>query len=116
MLALCAVEPDWSRGIGHLICEGPVGNIVCVGCGHKAGPETVVQRCTRRVEGSLCDGVVFRPEAESDCVALRRSDGVWLEYQLAGLGTDCDIVVDCEHRTDHSGSSENGLEMHYDWL
>ena len=50
--------------------------------------------------------MVLGPEAESDCIALGRSDGVRLEDELASLGTDRNLVVYCEYRTGESDACE----------
>lgn len=116
MLALGAVEPDGSRGIGDLICECPVRDIVRVGGRNKARPEAVVHGLAWRVEGGLSDGVVLGPETESDSVTLGSGDAVWLEDQLASLGSNGDLVVHCKSGASEGGSSEECREVHYDWV
>lgn len=117
MLALGAVEPDGRRGVLDLVCESPVGDGVCVRGGNEARPEAVVHWRAGRVEGGLCDGVVLGPETESDCVALGSGDAVGHELQLAGLGSNSDLVVYCKSgASEGSSGGEDGREVHFDWL
>lgn len=116
MLALCAVEPNGSRGIGNLICEGPVGYVLGVHSRDETRPEAVIHRSTWRVEGGLRNGVVLGPEMEGDCVTLCSGDAVGLEDQLAGLGSNGNLVVDGKSRANKGSSSEKSSEMHYNWL
>lgn len=117
MLALSAVEPDRSRGIFNLVCESPVGYILCVGGRDESRPEAVVHGGTWRVEGSLGDGVVLGPETESDCVTLGGGNGIRLEDQLASLGTNRNLVVHSGRGANKgSGGSEERSEEHCDRL
>lgn len=56
--------------------------------------------------------MVLGPEAEGDGVTLGCLDAVWLEDEIAGLGTNSDLVVNRKSGARNSGSSKDGGEMH----
>ena len=116
MHALGAVEPDGSRSVGNLVCEGGRGNLLGIGSRHESGPEAVVHRLARVGKGGLGDRVVLGPELEDDGVTLSSHDAVGLEDQVASLVTNSNGVLGGESGASHGGSSEDGGEMHYDWL
>ena len=116
MLSLCAIEPDRRRCVLDLVCECRVGDRLCAGGGNEARPEAVFERLARRRKCGLGDGVVLGPEAEGDGIALSSFDAVWLENQIAALATDSNEMLLSESGASEGGSSEDGREMHYDWL
>jgi hypothetical protein len=116
VLALCAVEPDRRRGVLDLVLESPVGNLLSVGCGDEATPHAVGQGRAGRAEGTLGNGVVLGPELEGDGVTLSSLDAVRLEDKLAGLGANGDRVVVSECGASQGSSSEDGREVHCDWV
>lgn len=107
MHALSAVEPDRSRSVLDLVGEGPVRDLLSGGSGDETRPETVVRGRAWLSKGTLGNGVVLGPEAESNGVTLSSGNGLGNEDKTTSLVGDRDEVVFCNSGADKGGSSKD---------